>query len=331
MADEEFDDAVTALAAANDEIQANPTNANAYLKKGMAAFELEEYETAKSAFEQGQQLAPTNGRFKTWLRKCEAEMKSSDPAPQLSAAAPAVSTTPAPAAAAPTTTAATTAATTTTTTTPAPAAAPVSLPARPTIRYEWYQTVRTVAVTIFAKGVKKEEVKLNVQEKSLEVAAVLPSGSDYVLDLDLWGAVVPSETVVTVMSTKIEIELKKASPVKWEALEGTGQEPAVVSEMQSVVPTKLDQYPTSRPKKTNWDALVGEELKDDKPEGDEALNKLFQDIYGNGSDEQRRAMIKSFTESGGTVLSTNWDEVGVKEVKGSPPPGLEMHKYSEQK
>ena len=72
--------------------------------------------------------------------------------------------------------------------------------------------------------------------------------------------------------------------------------------------------------------------------GDEALNKVFRDIYSNGSDgkprdllkekkvlicdkylEQRRAMIKSFYESGGTVLSTNWDEVGKGEVKGSPP------------
>jgi hypothetical protein len=30
-------------------------------------------------------------------------------------------------------------------------------------------------------------------------------------------------------------------------------------------------------------------------------------------------MIKSFTESGGTVLSTNWEEVGKGPVKGSPP------------
>jgi len=60
------------------------------------------------------------------------------------------------------------------------------------------------------------------------------------------------------------------------------------------------------------------------------LNKVFQDIYSNGSEEQRRAMMKSFVESGGTVLSTNWDEVGKGEVKGSPPDGLQMHKWNEQ-
>lgn len=40
-------------------------------------------------------------------------------------------------------------------------------------------------------------------------------------------------------------------------------------------------------------------------------------------------MMKSFTESGGTVLSTNWDEVGKAPVKGSPPEGMEMHSWNE--
>jgi len=64
-------------------------------------------------------------------------------------------------------------------------------------------------------------------------------------------------------------------------------------------------------------------------EGEESLNKVFQDIYSNATEEQKRAMMKSYLESGGTVLSTNWDEVGSGEVKGSPPEGLEMKKWNE--
>jgi hypothetical protein len=34
-------------------------------------------------------------------------------------------------------------------------------------------------------------------------------------------------------------------------------------------------------------------------------------------------------ESGGTVLSTNWEEVKKGKVKGSPPQGMEMHDWNE--
>jgi len=44
---------------------------------------------------------------------------------------------------------------------------------------------------------------------------------------------------------------------------------------------------------------------------------------------KRRAIEKSFYESGGTVLSTNWSEVGKGKVEGSPPKGLEMKNYKD--
>jgi suppressor of G2 allele of SKP1 len=68
--------------------------------------------------------------------------------------------------------------------------------------------------------------------------------------------------------------------------------------------------------KKNWDKLVDDLDEDEAAEsgpnagGDAALQKLFSSIYATADDDTKRAMIKSFTESGGTTLSTDWSNVG---------------------
>lgn len=62
-------------------------------------------------------------------------------------------------------------------------------------------------------------------------------------------------------------------------------------------------------------------------QGDQAVNALFRKIYESGTEEQRRAMNKSFQESGGTVLSTNWNEVQKDTVEVKPPDGCEFRKW----
>jgi suppressor of G2 allele of SKP1 len=40
-------------------------------------------------------------------------------------------------------------------------------------------------------------------------------------------------------------------------------------------------------------------------------------------------MMKSFVESNGTALSTNWAEVGSKKMEVTPPDGMTAKKYNE--
>jgi len=320
-----------ALADANSAIKLQPENPTAYFRKGVACFELEEFETAKQAFEQGQKLEPSNTNFRTWLRKCSAELneESMETEHSSSSSSSSVSSTPVAATPAPTPEP-----------TPTPAPAPSQAPKpTPNIRHEWYQSATFVIVSIFHKGLKKEQVQVNIQPTQLDVNIKLPD-SDFVLDLDLFDRVVPEKSSFVILSTKMEIKMAKQDSVRWTALER--QENALPPPRWDTVAAKpvdvavtnaspaVIAYPTSSAKKKDWDKIAKEDAED-KLEGDEALNKVFQDIYAGGSEEQRRAMMKSFYESGGTVLSTNWNEVGKEEVKGSPPKGLEMRKWNEEK
>ena len=76
--------------------------------------------------------------------------------------------------------------------------------------------------------------------------------------------------------------MKKQTPGRpWPALE-KGKAP--------VLKDAPAAYPTSNKRKKNWSEIGGED--EGKPEGDEALNKLFKDIYGNATEETRRAMVR---------------------------------------
>ncbi|KAF9617768.1 hypothetical protein IFM89_038530 [Coptis chinensis] len=143
----------------------------------------------------------------------------------------------------------------------------------------------------------------------------------------------PENCRYQVLSTKIEVRLAKAEAINWTSLEFTKEQ--VVSQKlntSSAGEAGRPTYPSSKSKSrgVNWDkieAQVKKEEKEEKLDGDAALNKFFRDIYQGSDDDIRRAMSKSFVESNGTVLSTNWKEVGAKKVEGSPPDGMEMKKW----
>ena len=96
-------------------------------------------------------------------------------------------------------------------------------------------------------------------------------------------------------------------------------------------------YPSSSKVKKDWNQIDHEFGKIEKDEtiiggrgGDQGMMNLFKMIYEQSDENTRRAMIKSFQTSGGTVLSTNWDEVKDKDYEGKdkpePPKGREWAK-----
>ncbi|XP_038134776.1 protein SGT1 homolog isoform X5 [Cyprinodon tularosa] len=196
-------------------------------------------------------------------------------------------------------------------------------PATPPVKHDWYQTESQVIVTIMAKNVPKDGVRINFTERELSANIQMASGENCDLHFHLLHPIVPQQSSFKVLTTKVEIKMKKTDAIRWEKLEGEGQE----SNIKHFDP---NQYPTSSHYTRKWEKMVldiSEEEKNEKLEGDAALNKLFQQIYSDGSDEVKRAMNKSFMESGGTVLSTNWGDVGTRKVDVKPPDDVEFKKY----
>ncbi|EGG24383.1 TPR repeat-containing protein [Cavenderia fasciculata] len=295
-----------AIADVNTCIKIDPNNPKAYLKKGQYLFELEEYESALASFEKGQSLDAENSQFKTWVRKTKAELgQSATPTP---AAVP----TPAPVAVAPVAA--------------KPEQPKLPLPSVGTkVRHEWFDTATNVTVTIFAKFVTASNSKIEIKDKSLSVSFLMATGSEYLFECDLFDPIIVAESTVKYSSMKVEILLKKSRAIKWDDLEYTGA--TTVSEIDQSTATNTTASTTTGQapsvvspyaSKKNWDDIDAEDKEGDP------LNRVFQDIFSRGSEEQRRAMMKSFVESGGTVLSTNWEDVGQKKVKGAPPKGMEM-------
>jgi len=94
---------------------------------------------------------------------------------------------------------------------------------------------------------------------------------------------------------------------------------------------------TSIKPRKNWDGLTSEILAKEKeisPDedpnvgGDSTVNGFFQKIFADADEDTKRAMMKSYSESGGTTLSTNWDEVSKAPVEVKPPQGSEWKKWN---
>lgn len=170
----------------------------------------------------------------------------------------------------------------------------------------------------------------------------------------------------SITPNKIEISLQKATPgMKWLALEGAPDathetqdasasspdtvvsKPADAPATAAAAAAKAPSYPTSsRTGPKNWDALATEALRkenaaasanpsadadadDDLDDLDEAdpLNGFFKKIYKDANPDTKRAMMKSYIESNGTALSTNWEEVNKGVVEVRPPEGVEAKKW----
>jgi suppressor of G2 allele of SKP1 len=210
-------------------------------------------------------------------------------------------------------------------------------------KHDWYQNNEQVTFTLLAKNVPKDKATVEIEKNSLDIIYPLANGGEFNFNLlPLFGEVDPTNSSYRITPTKIEVVLKKATPgVKWKTLEleykhaelelGSSSDKEDKKEM-AVERTKktveeAPSYPTSSKKGVkNWDKVAAEAGEEDDNEGDET-SRFFKQLYKGAGEDAQRAMMKSYQESGGTVLSTDWSSVGNKYVAPEPPEGMEAKEY----
>eukprot|EP00092_Neocalanus_flemingeri_P002435 GFUD01002605.1.p1 GENE.GFUD01002605.1~~GFUD01002605.1.p1 ORF type:complete len:380 (-),score=130.61 GFUD01002605.1:108-1247(-) len=317
LAKKDADKAIDILRATSE---TSPVVAKAFLRSGVASFHLGRYKEAKNCFIEGQKLGEEAG-LKQWMAWCDEKIKKfGEFAPGVKPekevvnkeeAAPPKPAESEMAAASPSD----------------PPIATIDLNAMPApkISHDWYQTETHVVVEVRIKKLAADQCKIDMADTSLSVTAKLPTGSEYSLELDLAHPVLAVQSSYKILSTKIEIKLKKAEGVRWSALEGDGTAPLPGGSVAPPNAKVKAPYASGR----DWSAIektIAAEAED-KKEGEAALNEMFQKIYGDANDDVRKAMNKSFQESGGTVLSTNWNDIGKEKTEVKPPDGMEWKKY----
>ena len=169
----------------------------------------------------------------------------------------------------------------------------------------------------------------------------------------LKGQIDPEQSSFVVGKVKVELRLVKVAQGRWGGLIGNAPDrtshttyrfPRYAHSLPALANSSCVSVPATKAGTTlpqarkNWDSVTQTILDSEKPKtstedpnvsGDSTLNEFFQNLFSNADDNTKKAMMKSFQESGGTALSTNWDEVKKAPVPIKAPSGSEARKWEQ--
>lgn len=198
----------------------------------------------------------------------------------------------------------------------------------PKFRTDWYQTATGVVISLFTTHLPRSNDDVHVQvsssdPKQLEVSFKIPdTDSEFQYSVTLAHEVKDTEIQVKVFTKKIEITLLKLHKVQWKNLEfQESSDTATPSSFPSTTKSSTTlNYPSSSKKKIDWSKVDFDDNGDSETASADAF---FQNLYAGADPDTKRAMMKSFIESNGTALNTNWEDVSKKKVETSPPEGMQ--------
>ena len=279
--------------------------------RGVASFWLKKYDTASISFRKALESYNMNqsgkymeGEIKMWIRKCATELGEDTK----------------------TTTSSINKTTAQKSTLPTTNISKKQVP----LKYEYYQTDKKVVVNVLEKVESEKQIDVVFGEQTCNVSITRSDNTMGILKWYLHEKINAEKSTWKLKAEKVVLKLKKIEPKEWPDLQGKAPPPkkTTTAKSKKEVP-KI--YSGSNKDWNSVDKWCKEELEKEKPQGEQALQKLFENIYKNADEDTRRAMNKSYQTSGGTVLSTNWGEVAKEDYEKTKkaPEGMEFRKWDE--
>ena len=207
------------------------------------------------------------------------------------------------------------------------------------VKTELYSSLDATTIEIFMDGIEEKRVSCSFVEKKEEEGQktqrieIKVTTSDEEKEAEVFAFDLREEVWTDADSVRVRCGKKKIE-VKLEKKDEAGGHGSIVDKSSSRVAEKTTDGSASARAQNGandaafkpvdkWSRLEFLEEMEEELEtldgGEDGLNKMFQDLYKDADDDQRRAMMKSFVESNGTVLSTDWTDVGKKFVEPQAP------------
>lgn len=179
------------------------------------------------------------------------------------------------------------------------------------IKVNWYQNDGMVTLDLYVKNVVKESSTIVFQKDVVKIGLKREGGEDYVRDIHVFDKIVPEQSSWHASKFKVEIRMKKGNVgAQWKGLDQDEANQAI-KEAEAKAKRIADMQ---KRKREGWNAVIEKEQIDKEVYGDPAMDALKK-IYADADEDVRKAMMKSYSESGGKVLSTDWSDVKQRKVE----------------
>ncbi|XP_042732801.1 integrin beta-1-binding protein 2 [Lagopus leucura] len=142
-------------------------------------------------------------------------------------------------------------------------------------RQDWHQTSSQVVVTIYGKNPLPTLSSVKANRTVLEAHVIFEGNKIFQAELDLWGVVETEKSFVSMVPSKVEITLRKASPGAWARLEHPQSKACAQDEPEKAAAS------TEEPEEDSDDSLSWSEEEDEEMEA--ANSAALQRRFGESS------------------------------------------------